>query len=117
MQNIINSWSNLKKIAEEKVRIPIAYVIFILLNVCIYSKKGMIISNIATSNQTVKTVLELFLELLSIIYNNIYIVFVVTISIFLLILFYTLNIYLSSEKLLFLIFFQNFSCDQYTYTT
>lgn len=87
MQNILNSWSNLKKIAEEKARIPIAYVIFVLLNVLIYSKKGMIISNIVTSNHTVKTVLELFFDLLSIIYNNIYIVFAVTISIFLLILF------------------------------
>lgn len=70
MDNIIDNWSKLKKITEETIKVPFSYMVFTFLNILIYSGKGQKFSDIIISNQSIKKLLILLSELLSIIYNN-----------------------------------------------
>lgn len=76
MENTIDAWSRLKNLAEETTRIPIAYIMFIFLNILIYLRKGQTISSVIISNLFFKGTLELLLGALSVIYDNILVILI-----------------------------------------
>lgn len=79
MDSFIESWSKLKKIAEETIRIPVIYTIFIFLNILIYLDKGSTVSAIVTSNSLLTKFLSICLDSLFLVYNHFLLIFIVTI--------------------------------------
>ena len=71
MENVVDSWSKLKKVTEEYTRIPINYILFIVLNLLIYLDKDQLLSDLVISNSVLKNIFILLLEILSIFYDRI----------------------------------------------
>ncbi|MBM7643339.1 hypothetical protein [Streptococcus loxodontisalivarius] len=86
MENIISSWSKLKKITEEYTKLPIIYILFVFLNLLVYLDKGTEISRFLTTNLVLKKLIGLLLEILSIVYDNILVIYTVLFIVILVIL-------------------------------
>lgn len=87
MENVVDSWSKLKKVTEEYTRIPINYILFIVLNVLIYLDKDQLLSDLVISNSVLKNIFILLLEILSIFYDRILTIYIFVIIVMVLILF------------------------------
>ncbi|QLB51254.1 hypothetical protein FFV08_00275 [Streptococcus sanguinis] len=87
MENVVDSWSKLKKVTEEYTRIPINYILFIVLNVLIYLNKDQLLSDLVISNSVLKNIFILLLEILSIFYDRILTIYIFVIIVMVLILF------------------------------
>lgn len=77
MDNFLDNWSKLKKVTEEYTRIPINYILFIILNVLIYFDEERVFSSFITSNSLIKEFLGLILHVTSKVYDNISMIFLV----------------------------------------
>lgn len=87
MENVVDSWSKLKKVTEEYTRIPINYILFIVLNLLIYLDKDQLLSDLVISNSVLKNIFILLLEILSIFYDRILTIYIFVIIVMVLILF------------------------------
>ena len=87
MGNVVDSWSKLKKVTEEYTRIPINYILFIVLNVLIYLDKDQLLSDLFISNSVLKNIFVLLLEILSIFYDRILTIYILVVIVMVLILF------------------------------
>ncbi|MEI4367899.1 hypothetical protein V9Z29_08945 [Streptococcus suis] len=76
MENVVDSWSKLKKVTEEYTRMSINYILFIVLNILIYLEKGQLLSDLVNSNSVLKNTLVLLLEILSIFYDRILTIYI-----------------------------------------
>lgn len=86
MENVVDSWSKLKKVTEEYTRIPINYILFIVLNMLIYLDKGQLLSDLVISNSVLKNIFVLLLEILSIFYDRILTIYIFVVIVMVLIL-------------------------------
>lgn len=86
MENVVDSWSKLKKVTEEYTRIPINYILFIVLNILIYLDKGQLLSALVISNSVLKNIFVLLLEILSIFYDRILTIYIFVVIVMVLIL-------------------------------
>ena len=87
MENVVDSWSKLKKVTEEYTRIPINYILFIVLNLLIYLDKDQLLSDLVISNSVLKNIFILLLEILYIFYDRILTIYIFVIIVMVLILF------------------------------